>query len=100
MGICHIHGHASSARVMQQQILNHLLPVAPIWSQHENEVELAGLRMPALVTWPMGTFYGFGFFLDPQVNAILREILTVWGNFLRSSTSADVLDGLFGPTAF
>ncbi|KAI9767977.1 MAG: hypothetical protein M1840_005289 [Geoglossum simile] len=73
------------------QVMNHLLTVAPVWSEHENEVGLVGLPMHAFLDWPMGTFYGLGFFLDPQVNAILKKILHVWGDFLRSSASADVL---------
>lgn len=42
----------------------------------------------------MGTFHGFGFFLDPQVNAILKKIFNVQGDFLRSPASANVLDSL------
>lgn len=84
------------------QVMSHLLTTAPEWSEHENQVGLVGLPMHALVDWPMGTFYGFGFFLDPQVNAILKRILNAWGDFLRSPASAYVLDnstsGWFGPT--
>ena len=85
------------------QVMNHLITVAPVWNEHENEVGLVGLPMHALVDWPMGTFHGFGFFLDPQVNAILKKILNVWGDFLRSPASADVLNssasGWFSPMA-
>jgi phosphatidylserine decarboxylase len=83
------------------QVMNYLTTAAPVWSEHENEVGLVGLPMHALLDWPMGTFYGFGFFLDPQVNAILKKILNLWGDYLRSPASADVLDsstsGWFGP---
>ena len=83
------------------QVMNHLLTSTPVWSEHENEVGLVGLPMHALLDWPMGTFHGFGFFLDPQVNAILKKILNVWGGFLLSPASANVLDssasGWFGP---
>lgn len=85
------------------QVMNHLLTTAPVWSEHENQIGLVGLPIHALMDWPMGTFYGFAFFLDSQVNAILKQILNVWGDFLRSPTSAHVLDrsatGWFGPTA-
>lgn len=84
------------------QVMNHLITSAPSWNGHESEVGLIGLPMRALLDWPMGTFYGFDFFLDPRVNAVLKKILNVWGTYLKSPLSAYVLDnstlGWFGPT--
>ncbi|KAB8069537.1 Phophatidylserine decarboxylase-domain-containing protein [Aspergillus leporis] len=84
-------------------IMNHLLTIAPSWSEHENQVGLVGLPMHALVDWPMGTFHGHGFFLDPAVNAILKRVLDAWGDYLQSPASAEVLNnsttGWFSPAA-
>lgn len=74
------------------EVLNHLLSTAPSWSDHSHEVGLVGLPIYALFDWPMGTTSGFAFFLDPQVNATLKKVLNVWGEFLQSSDSASCLD--------
>ena len=51
----------------------------------------------------MGTSSGFSFYLDPQVNAMLKKVLNVWGEFLQSPASAACLNdgsgGWFGPTS-
>ena len=83
-------------------ILSHLLTTAPSWSEHSHQVGLVGLPIYALFDWPMGTTGGFAFFLDPQVNSVLKKILNAWGEYLRSPDSALCLDdsssGWFGPT--
>ncbi|KAK5945071.1 hypothetical protein PMZ80_002274 [Knufia obscura] len=84
------------------EVLNHLLTTAPSWSEHSHEVGLVGLPIYALFDWPMGTTSGFAFFLDPEVNAILKKVLNAWGDFLTSPESASCLDdsssGWFGDT--
>lgn len=39
----------------------------------------------------MGTTCGFALFLDPKVNAMFKKVLNVWGDFLKSPPSAEVL---------
>ena len=84
------------------KVLNHLLSEAPRWSDHSHEVGLVGLPIYALFDWPMGTTSGFAFFLDPEVNAMLKKVLNAWGEFLQSPESASCLDdsstGWFGET--
>lgn len=84
------------------QLLNHLMTLAPHWSDKEHGVGLVGLPIQALYEWPMGTAAGYAFFLSPKVNAMLKKVLNVWGEFLRSSESAKCLssnsDGWFGAT--
>lgn len=43
----------------------------------------------------MGTSAGFAFFLDPEVNVMIKKILDVWGEFLQSEESAKCLQGWF-----
>lgn len=56
----------------------------------------------AVLDWPMGTRAGFVVFQDPQVNAHLKKVLDVWGQYLISPDSAGVLsddkEGWFGKT--
>lgn len=74
------------------QILNHLLTTAPSWHDKSYRVGFVGLPINALLDWPMGTPSGYAAFLDPQVNAMLKKVLNAWGDFLKSPTSAHVLD--------
>lgn len=50
----------------------------------------------------MGTPSGYAAFLDPEINAMIKKVLNVWGEFLKSEDSARVLDdgrtGWFGET--
>lgn len=83
------------------EILNYLLTSAPSWNNHEEGIGLIGKPVYALFDWAMGTASGFAFFLDPQINAMLKKVLNVWGEFLQSPDSAYCLDdsesGWFGP---
>ncbi|KAJ9660418.1 hypothetical protein H2198_002536 [Neophaeococcomyces mojaviensis] len=83
-------------------VLNHLITEAPGWSNYSHQVGLVGLPIYALFDWPMGTSNGFAFFLDPKVNNMLKKILNVWGDFLKSPESRSCLSdsesGWFGPT--
>lgn len=84
------------------QLLNHLLTTAPSWSDKSHTVGLVGLPINALLTWPMGTTSGFAIFLDPKMNAMLKRVLNVWAQYLKSPASAEVLNtgpsGWFGAT--
>ncbi|KAJ5895615.1 hypothetical protein N7495_007306 [Penicillium taxi] len=84
------------------QILNHLLTTAPSWTDKAHRVGLVGLPINALLDWPMGTPSGYAAFLDPEINAMLKKVLNVWGDYLRSPDSANVLNdseiGWFGET--
>ncbi len=83
-------------------LLSHLLSTAPAWSNEAYGEGLVGLPIHALFDAPMGTPSGFAAFLDPRVNAILKKILNVWGEYLQSQDSAKVLDtdasSWFGPS--
>ncbi|KXG51825.1 Phosphatidylserine decarboxylase-related protein [Penicillium griseofulvum] len=83
-------------------VLNHLLTTAPTWTDKAHRVGLVGLPINAVLDWPMGTPSGFAALLDPEINAMLKKVLNVWGDFLRSPASADVLNdsshGWFGAT--
>ncbi|KZT69186.1 hypothetical protein DAEQUDRAFT_282451 [Daedalea quercina L-15889] len=70
------------------QLLNHLMTTAPHWSDRSHRVGMVGVPINAVFDWPMGTPSGFAFFLDPEVNAMLKKVLNAWGDFLRSEESA------------
>lgn len=74
------------------QVMNHLIGTAPSWNDKSERVGLVGLPFNALFDWPMGTPSGFAVFLDPDVNRMLKKVLNVWGDFLRSPASANVLE--------
>lgn len=84
------------------QLLNHVLTTAPKWTDAGHSTGLVGVPVNALLDWPMGTTAGFTVFQDPKVNAQMKKILNVWGDFLSSPDSAVVLgtdkEGWFGPT--
>jgi phosphatidylserine decarboxylase len=73
------------------QVMNHLIRTAPSWNDKSERVGLVGLPFNALFDWPMGTQSGFAVFLDPDVNKMLKKVLDVWAEFLRSPSSASVL---------
>ncbi|KAG0152963.1 Phosphatidylserine decarboxylase family protein [Penicillium digitatum] len=83
-------------------VINHLLTTAPSWTDKAHRVGLVGLPINAVLDWPMGTPSGYAAFLDPEINAMIKKILNVWAEFLRSPKSADVLNetahGWFGKT--
>ncbi|ROV86775.1 hypothetical protein VSDG_10205 [Cytospora chrysosperma] len=59
---------------------------------------LIGFPINALLDWPMGTFSGYEFFLQPEVNAALKEVLNSWGKFLVNPGSKASLDGWLSET--
>ena len=83
-------------------VLNYILCHAPAWRNAGNSVGLVGVPVCATLDWSMGTTAGFAVFLDPLVNQHLKKILDVWGEFLQSPPSAEVLgdgdEGWFGET--
>jgi len=73
-------------------LLNHLLTQAPQWSTKSENAGMVGVPINAIFDWPMGTASGYAVFLDPDVNAMLKKVLNVWGEYLSSEQSAkDVL---------
>lgn len=86
------------------QLVNFLLTCAPDWSTDSEKIGLIGKPIFAVLDWAMGTSTGFAFFLDPEVNKMLKKVLNVWCEFLQSPDSASCLDnsesGWFGPTGY
>ncbi|KAI4911872.1 hypothetical protein J4E90_006689 [Alternaria incomplexa] len=73
------------------ELFNHILSTAPEWSDHEYSVGMVGTPFNAILDWPMGTPSGFEFFLDPEVNKMIKKVLNAWAEFLASPASAYVL---------
>jgi phosphatidylserine decarboxylase len=73
------------------ELFNHILHHAPEWSDNEYGIGMVGTPINAILDWPMGTPSGFAFFLDPEVNKMLKKVLNAWGEFLASPDSAYVL---------
>ncbi|KAI4950984.1 hypothetical protein J4E86_007493 [Alternaria arbusti] len=73
------------------ELFNHILTTAPEWSDHEYSVGMVGTPFNAILDWPMGTPSGFAFFLDPEVNKMIKKVLNAWAEFLASPSSAYVL---------
>ncbi|KAH7079051.1 Phophatidylserine decarboxylase-domain-containing protein [Paraphoma chrysanthemicola] len=73
------------------ELFNHLLTHAPQWSDKEYGIGMVGTPFNAVLDWPMGTPSGFAFFLDPEVNKVIKKVLNTWAEFLGSKDSAYVL---------
>jgi len=73
------------------ELFNHILTHAPEWSDSEYGIGMVGTPVNAILDWPMGTPSGFAFFLDPEVNKMIKKVLNAWGEFLASPESAYVL---------
>ncbi|KAF4983426.1 hypothetical protein FZEAL_1155 [Fusarium zealandicum] len=84
------------------QVLNCILSRAPEWTDAAESVGMVGVPMNAIFDYPMGTPSGYAAFLDPDVNRMLKKVLNVWGKFLQTPESAEVLGdhrlGWFGET--
>lgn len=74
-------------------ILNHILTTGPEWTDRAHRVGVVGVPINAVLDYNMGTTAGFAFFLNDQVNAQIKKILNVWGDFLKSTDSASCLEG-------
>ena len=68
-------------------VINLVLHTAPQY----DTTELVGAPLNALLDFMMGTPAGFAAFRSPAINALIRKILTAWGEFLASPASASVL---------
>ncbi|KAF1973066.1 hypothetical protein BU23DRAFT_554597 [Bimuria novae-zelandiae CBS 107.79] len=84
-------------------LFNHILTSAPEWSDSSYGIGMVGTPFNAILDWPMGTPSGFAFFLDPEVNVMMKKVLNAWAKFLSSPDSAYVLSddniGWFSPHA-
>jgi phosphatidylserine decarboxylase len=82
------------------ELLNTIMTHAPEFDQ----TGLVGCPINAIFDWSMGTAAGMAAFLNDQVNAQLKRILSAWARFLSSSDSTYVLNddprkGWFGADA-
>lgn len=68
-------------------------------AEPETAMGLIGFPINALLDWPMGTVSGYEFFLQPEVNEALKEVLCSWGKFLGKPDSKACLNGWLSETA-
>jgi len=69
------------------RLIDEVLTMAPEFGDQSVVIPLG-----AIVDWTTGTDAGFAFYRDPRVNAMLKKILTVWGDFLSGPGSLYVLN--------
>jgi phosphatidylserine decarboxylase len=69
-------------------LMNAVLTQAPEF----NTTALVGCPLNAILDWSMGTRAGFAAFRDPRINAMLKNILGAWCEFLNSPASLSVLN--------
>ena len=85
--------------------LNAVLTVAPpyIPPGHGEETALVGTPFSAILIWTMGTPAGFAAYRNERINAMFKELLAVWTEFLNSPASryvlADTPNGWMCPAA-
>lgn len=74
--------------------LNAVLSIAPsyIAPKHGEESALVGTPFSAILIWTMGTPSGFAAFRNTKINAMFKELLKVWTEFLNSKESCYVLN--------
>jgi phosphatidylserine decarboxylase len=74
--------------------LNAVLTVAPIYIPpgHGEATALVGTPFSAILIWTMGTPAGFAAYRHPRINAMFKELLKVWMDFLNSKESRYVLN--------
>ncbi len=66
--------------------------VAPTYTISVKGLGLMGLPFQAILDWPMGTPSGHAFFLDAQVNAMIKKILDTWrDDVLKTTKSRSVI---------
>jgi len=68
-------------------LINHILTKPPEY----NDTGLVGFPINAILDWPMGTIGGYAAFLNANVNFHLKNILNVWGEYLKTKDSCKVL---------
>lgn len=69
-------------------LINRVLTQAPEY----NDTALVGAPLNAIIDWCMGTRAGFAAFRDETINAMFRNILYAWCEFLSSEASLYVLN--------
>jgi phosphatidylserine decarboxylase len=69
-------------------VLNIVLTKTPEF----NETGVVGFPINAILDWAMGTEAGFAAFVDPEVNVMLKKVISAFGEFLTSSASAAALN--------
>ena len=84
--------------------LLHMINIVLTTPPEFNKTGLTGLPINAMIDWSMATTSGYAFFLDPQVNRHLKNILNQWGQFLTTRASLPALSddphkGWFGADA-
>jgi phosphatidylserine decarboxylase len=80
--------HLESVEQMLR-LINEVLTMAPEFGPQSSMV---ATPLGAILDWTMGTPAGFAAFRDPRINAMLKKILSVWGEFLSSADSLYVLN--------
>jgi phosphatidylserine decarboxylase len=61
------------------ELFNHILNHAPEWSDSEYGIGMVGTPVNGILDYVMATPSGFAFFLDPEVNKMLKKVLNAWG---------------------
>lgn len=79
----HLHSVAQMLR-----LINGVLTMAPEFGEHS----MVATPLAAILDWTMGTPAGFDAYRDPQINAMLKKVLTAWCEFLDSGDSLYVLN--------
>ena len=85
--------HPKNLQELLQQ-LNAVLTVAPPYiPPHLGEASaLVGTPFSAILIWTMGTPAGFAAYRNARINAMFKELLCVWTEFLNSEASRYVLN--------
>jgi phosphatidylserine decarboxylase len=93
--------HEPQVKTVEQmlRLFNHVMTHAPEY----NDTALVGCPVNAILDWAMGTEAGFAAFLNDRVNGQFKKLLNEWAVFLKSASSAAVLNetssGWLGPGA-
>jgi phosphatidylserine decarboxylase len=69
------------------RLINEVLKTAPEYGE-----PMVATPLTAILDWTMGTPAGFAAYRDPRINAMLKQILNCWCEFLTSSDSLYVLN--------
>jgi phosphatidylserine decarboxylase len=70
------------------KLINEVLTMAPEFGERA----MVATPPAAILDWAMGTPAGLAAFRDRRINAMVKRILTVWAEFLNSSSSLYVLN--------
>jgi phosphatidylserine decarboxylase len=67
------------------QLFSHILTKATEWNDRTYSVGMVCTPFNAILDWPMGTSSSIAFFLGPDVNRMLKQILNAWAEYLSSA---------------